>query len=185
MRYLIFLTCILFLVPSCSSIKVSQDYDIAVSFSKYTRFTFAEKDPHRQADSLYDNELINQRFYRIIKNCLQDKGLNYQGDTEGSDFIVSFNFTVRPKMDIYNISRQMGFSYGSYNRYGGVGARTCTDISEFDQGILIIDIKDSPTQKLIWRGTGTDVISIYATPEEMNEQVKEMVTAVLRNFPPR
>jgi hypothetical protein len=129
--------------------------------------------------------LINERFSRAITTRLQEKGFYHQDNPEKSDFAVSFNFVIQPKMDIYNISKQLGFSYQSYHRYGGVGARTCTDISEFDQGILIIDIKNNSTRKLIWRGTATDIVSIYATPEKITAQVEEMVTAVLRNFPPQ
>ncbi|MEE4242460.1 MAG: DUF4136 domain-containing protein [Desulfopila sp.] len=163
---------------------VSQDYDVAVSFSQYERFTFAEKDPNRKTDPRYDNELINRRFYNAMQQIFSEKGYTYTSIPAESDVTVSFSYSVRPKMDLYNIGRQVGFSYGSYHRYGGISAPTCTDISEFDQGILFIDIRDNQTGRLIWRGTGADIVSIHATPEVLQNQVEEMVSAVLKQFPP-
>lgn len=163
---------------------VSQDYDPSASFSQFDTFSFIVKDPNRKTDPRYDNELINDRFYRTIATELEKKGYIHNENKEISDISVTFDYSVGPKMDLYNINRQVGFSYGSYSRYGGIGAKTCTDISEFDQGILFINIKDTATGKLIWRGTGTDIVSIYATPDKINNQVEKMVVAVLENFPP-
>lgn len=182
---IVILIAALFLSTSCSSVMVSQDYDLSTSFSKYSQFSLVEKDPTRKTDPRYDNEILNDRFYGIISKRLQEKGLELQEDKGNTELLISFNYSIRPKMDLLNINKQVGFSFGSYNRYGGVGARTCTDISEFDQGILFIDMRDAATGKLIWRGTGTDIVSIYATPEKISAQVDEMVTAVLRKFPPR
>lgn len=163
---------------------VSQDYDLAVPFSQYEHFAFADKDPQRKTDPRYDNELINTRFYNAIQKELREKGYIYKAVPGESDIIVSFNYSVRPKMDLYNISKQVGFSYGAYHRYGGISAPTCTDISEFDQGLLFIDIRDTGTGRLVWRGTGADIVSIHATPEAIHDQVEKMVTAVLEQYPP-
>ena len=183
-KKLLSLLTVLLVTSSCSSVMVSQDYDLAVSFSQYEQFTFAQKDPQRNTDPRYDNELLNTRFYNTIRQNLLDKGYTYKVVPDESDITVSFNYSIRPKMDLYNISKQVGFSYGSYHRYGGMSAPTCTDISEFDQGLLFIDIRDNRTGRLVWRGTGADIVSIHATPEALQDQVEKMVTAVLEQFPP-
>ncbi len=183
-RNFVLVASILVLFSSCSSVMVSEDFDPSVSFKKYDSFALDEKAPDDDTDPRYGNELINNRFYKTITSVLQKKGFAYTGSSSESDFTVSFDYSVRPKMDLYNINKQIGFSYGSYNRYGGIGAKTCTDISEFDQGILFINITDTRTNKLIWRGTATDIVSIHATPEKISNQVEEMVNAVLDDFPP-
>ena len=183
-KSIILLIAALFLGSSCSSVMVSQDYDLSTSFGDYAQFSLVEKDPERKTDPRYDNEILNDRFYGIITKRMQEKGFELQQDKEKTDLLISFNYAIRPKMDLLNINRQVGFSFGSYTRYGGVGAGTCTDISEFDQGILFIDMRDASTGKLIWRGAGTDIVSIYDTPEKIRSQVDEMVTAVLKKFPP-
>jgi len=164
---------------------VTQDYDNTAPFTLYSQFALTAKDPNRPAaDPRYDNDIINGRFDRLITSELQGKGYTLQTYNEQADFIVSYDYSIRPKIDIYNISKQHGFSYGSYQRYGGVGSRTCTDISEFDQGLLLVNIHDAKTKKLVWRGTAADIISIHATPETINKQINEMVAEVLDNFPP-
>lgn len=181
---LISLVSVAFLFSSCSSVMVTHDFDNSAPFSDYSAFTIAEKNPARKTDPRYDNEILNNRFTAVIIEKLQKKGLSPKNRSNHADIIVSYDFSIRPKMDIYNINKQMGFSYGSYHRYGGVSAPTCTDISEFDQGLLFIDIRDSKTNKLVWRGTGADIVSINATPEKISTQVNEMVEAILRDFPP-
>jgi len=183
-RTFFLVTGILVFLSSCSSVMVSQDFDPSVSYKQYDSFALGEKDPDRDTDPRYDNDLINNRFNRTITTVLQGKGFAYAERITDSDLTISYDYSVRPKMDLYNINRQVGFSYGSYNRYGGIGAKTCTDISEFDQGVLFITIKDTRTNKLIWRGTATDIVSIHATPEKISNQVEEMVSAVLDDFPP-
>ena len=182
--YLILSIFILSVFTSCSSVMVSHDYDLSTSFEQYKLFALEDKDPNRKTDPRYDNEILNNRFNNIIGKRLEEKGLKQLKNTASADLLVSFNYSIRPKMDLLNINKQVGFSFGSYSRYGGVGAKTCTDISEFDQGILFIDIRDAKSGRLVWRGTGTDIVSIYATPEKINTQVDEIVSAVLKKFPP-
>lgn len=164
---------------------VTHDYDNTILFNEFTKFALAPKDPERLTDSRYDNELINNRFDRLIAEELKQKGFSLAEKSENTDLLISYNYSIRPKIDMYNISKQMGFSYGSYRRYGGIGAKTCTDISEFDQGLLFIDIRDAKTNQLLWRGTGTDIVSIHASADKISEHVTEMVSAVLKSFPPK
>ena len=173
-----------FLFSSCSSVMVTHDFDNNAPFSDYSAFAIAAKNPDRKTDPRYDNEILNNRFSEVIIEKLETKGLSPKSTTNQADIVVSYDFSIRPKMDIYNINKQMGFSYGSYHRYGGVSSPTCTDISEFDQGLLFIDIRDSKTNQLVWRGTGADIISINATPEKISTQVSEMVEAIFREYPP-
>lgn len=182
--YLLFFSALI-LTSSCSSVMVSQDYDLSTSFELYSHFSLEDKNPARKADPRYDNELLNNRFNSLITKRMEEKGFSLQTNGDDTNLLLSFNYTIRPKMDLLNINKQIGFSFGSYNRYGGIGAKTCTDISEFDQGILFIDIKDAASGKLIWRGTGTDIVSIHATPEKITAQVDEMVTKILDQFPPQ
>jgi hypothetical protein len=171
------------LLSSCSSIIVSHDYDHNAPFSQYSNYALIPKDPSREADPRANNDLLNNTFNSAISRELQKKG--FIGDTENADLLISYSFTIRPKMDLMNINAQVGFSYGSYFRYGGMGSKTCTDISEFDQGILVIDIRDAKTNSLVWRGTGSDIVSIHADINEISNQANSIASKILKKFPPK
>ncbi len=182
---ILFIAFTMTLTSSCSSVLVSHDYDSSAPFSSYSLFSFAPKNSQRKSDPRADNDLINNRFFSTIEQQLQEKGYVQKEISGKVDFLVSFRYSIHPKMDLSNINTQIGFSYGSYFRSGGVGSRTCTDISEFDQGVLIIDIKDAASGSLVWRGTGSDIVSIHSTPEDISAEVIEMVATVLKPFPPQ
>ena len=58
-------------------------------------------------------------------------------------------------------------------------------VQEYDEGMLVIDITDTKTKDLLWRGTATRRISRQATPEETTQTVNEMVGKTLAQFPPQ
>lgn len=179
----IILVLTIILLSSCSSIMVSYDFDTSTSFDAYSSFSVNSNPPKNLSDPRAENELISKRFENTITDNLTAKGL--RKTDKKSDLIISYTFSIRPKIDLLNLYTQVGFSYGSYFRHGGMGANTCTDISEFDQGILIVDMHDAQTNSLVWRGTGTDLIPIHMTPEEVTEQVELIVSKVLDQYPPR
>ena len=51
-------------------------------------------------------------------------------------------------------------------------------------GTLIIDILDPVKHKLIWRGSGSKMISGESSPEKTTKKMNEAVTAILKDFPP-
>ncbi len=169
------------LLSSCSSVVVSYDVDHNAPFSHYSKYTMVPKKADRKTDPRADNIHLNDRFNALITQELLQKGL--QEDGMNSDLLISYTFTIRPKMDLMNVNAQVGFSYTSYFRYGGMSSKTCTDISEFDQGLLIIDVRDARTDQLVWRGIGSDIVSIHADNIKILGQIDQIVSKVLAQFP--
>jgi hypothetical protein len=68
------------------------------------------------------------------------------------------------------------------SRFGGVGYNT--GISDYEEGVLIIDIIDTRDDKVIWRGTGTRVVYEGSDPEKVSKIVNKSVSKILAKFPP-
>jgi hypothetical protein len=70
------------------------------------------------------------------------------------------------------------YGYGSYGMWAGA-PRTYTDVSNYTEGTMILDVVDTRTNKLVFRGTGT---AIVGGPEsnagKIREAVKKMVAAL-------
>jgi hypothetical protein len=58
------------------------------------------------------------------------------------------------------------------------------DVTQYQQGTLIIDIIDMSDQKLVWRGTGSGVMSDSPSVEERTQNVNNAVNQILAQFPP-
>ena len=58
------------------------------------------------------------------------------------------------------------------------------DVTQYQQGTLIIDIIDMSQQKLIWRGTGSGTMSDSPSVETRTENINNAVNQILAQFPP-
>ena len=158
------------LLVGCSTISVNQDYDPGYDFSKLKTFGFIPISPEAGIDQINAN-----RFGDAIKNEMTAKGYTV---SEKADFGVAILFGKETKTNITTY----GYGYGPYwGRYGGT---TNVDVSQYDEGTLIIDIIDLNKKELVWRGTGTGAINPNATVEERTANINNAVAQILAQFPP-
>jgi hypothetical protein len=158
------------LLVRCSTISVMQDYDPEYDFSKLKTFGFLPIPEDAGIDQLNAN-----RFGDAIKNEMTAKGYTV---SENADFGVALLFGKQTKTNITSY----GYGYGPYwGRYGGTGN---IDVSQYNEGTLIIDVIDMSKKELVWRGTGTGVIDPNATVEERTANINNAVAQILAQFPP-
>jgi hypothetical protein len=88
---------------------------------------------------------------------------------------VAFHGGADQKLDV-----RTTYDYYGYRWRVPVGR---TEVRQYTEGTLIIDIVDGDQNELVWRGIG--VVEVHAdSPEEIAEQVNQVVTDVLKVFPP-
>jgi len=156
--FLTFLT----LFMGCSGIEVSQDYDMAADFSNLKTFTWYLVKQKKTGDLRVDNPLLDSRIREAVDRSLSQKG--YKRISQGTP-----NFYV----------------FGGSGSFGGIGIGTGSDVREYDEGMLVIDITDAKNRKLLWRGTGTRRVSRHSDPERITKEVNENVDKILAQFPPK
>jgi Domain of unknown function (DUF4136) len=158
------------LLVRCSTISVMQDYDPEYDFSKLKTFGFLPIPEDAGIDQLNAN-----RFGDAIKNEMTAKGYTV---SEKADFGVAILFGKQTKTNITSY----GYGYGPYwGRYGGT---TNIDVSQYDEGTLVIDVIDMTKKELVWRGTGTGALTPNATVEERTANINNAVAQILAQFPP-
>ena len=69
-----------------------------------------------------------------------------------------------------------------YDGFGGVGMATTT-VENTPEGTLVVDIFDSSTKKLIWRGIDTKTLSDKT--EKNIENLNKAVQDMFKHFPPQ
>ena len=179
MKYFLLLGFIL--LAGCSSITVKTDFDPSVDFTKYKTYSwYTGKMP--EDDALARNPLIRKRVMASVDKVLASKG--YQKVEDGNpDFVVIVHGATKQKTQVSSYGYGM-YGYGRWGYgWGGYGP-SGIDVYQYDEATLFVDIADFTKKELVWRGTGTDVVSGSSDPEEIQEHIDEAVSQILQDFPP-
>ena len=157
---------------ACSTLKISTDYDPATDFSKYK--TFAIKTGSAPKDTISAD-----RARSALANALSQRGLKQA--EEGADLNLFPHFVLGKETQI-NTS---GYGYGGWHGWGWGGGMQTTTVQQIPTGTLVVDLVDTSTKKVVWRGIAKDQISTSATPEERQQKAAEVAAELFKNFPPK
>ena len=169
-------------IVACSYVRVSQDYDLAKPLPVLKSYRWLSAEQTATGDVRVDNPLLNERIRRAIDRVLQEKG--YQPEqADVADFRVNYQFSIRQKIRSDDVGGTVGFGVGTYGRHGGVAIGTGHHVSQYDEGLLVIDLTDSQGN-LLWRGQGTRYLPTHPKPEKTEKIYNELVEKILAQFPP-
>lgn len=164
---------LLFILGSCSSVRVNSDYDKNVDFSQYKSYAF-----HKTGiDKVEISDLDKKRILRAIETELTKKGMT---KSETPDLLVNIFTKEREKVDVtqYNAGWGYGWGYG-WNPYLWGGQ---TYVSTSTEGTLFIDLIDAKKKELVWQGQGSGYLT--QEREKKEERINEFVAKILAQFPP-
>jgi hypothetical protein len=183
MKYAYFVFLIsLFIIWGCSSFSYKTDFDPAADFSSYqTYMWYAGKMP--DDDALSKNPLVKKRVGAGIDKALQAKGYKI-GSEDAFDFVVVTHAGVKGKTQVSSYGYG-GYGYGRYGAgWGGYGGYGTTDVYQYDETTLVIDIIDSKSKEMVWRGTVTGIVKENVDQEEQQQRIDAVVERMLDDFPP-
>lgn len=170
-------------LAGCSSLKVSQDYDEAIDFSTLKTFAWKEVNQPETGDIRVDSPLIDQRIRQSIKKHLSLKGMHYS-EVDLPDVNVAYSYNIISKLQSGTVTTGVGVGIGTGATIGGIGVHTGADVSQYNQGLLVVDILSPGTGKLLWRGTSTRVVRTHSSPEKITEDIDATIEKLLAQFPP-
>jgi hypothetical protein len=164
----------------CSGIRVNSDYDPATDFAPLRSFAWIEAQGAAGTPSGPSQPLFDQRVRRAVDESLTQRGLK-KVDRAAADFLVQYYIAIDKKLQVD--TNTYGYGYGRYG-YGGMGYSQTT-VREYEEGTLLLDFVDPTRKELVWRGSGTTRIRSTTKPEERDKRVREVVTKILDQFPPK
>jgi Domain of unknown function (DUF4136) len=155
-----------------SAQQVKTDFDREANFEQYKTYSW-EKVKTK-------NGLDVDRIKSAINAQLAAKGWT-QVESGGDVSIVAMEIT-REQQTLNTFYDGFGGGWG-YRRFGGGGfgmATTTTDT--YKVGTLVVDLFDTKTKKLLWRGSSSDTLS-----NNSNKNIKNLdkgVDKMFKKFPP-
>ena len=156
-------------VASCTTVKVTTDYDTKTDFNQYNTFAFYKKG----VDKVEISDLDKKRILRAIETELTAKGMT---KSENPDVIINIFANTSKKINVYNDNNY-------FWRPWYYGPNFNTRISQYNQGTLFIDMIDNKKKELVWQGIGSGALSLKSVAKK-EERIKEFVTEILAKYPP-
>ena len=156
-------------LASCSSVYVNADYDKNASFSNYKTYAYMKNN----LDNIAISDFDKKRILNAIDEVMATKGFT---KSENPDIIVNIFTKERERVEVY---QNYGFGWG-WNPYWGIGY---TNVMTSPEGTLFIDIIDAKTKELVWQGEGSGYLT--KDTEKKDARIKEFVTRILEQYPPK
>ena len=172
---IVFSMAIAILAAAASPAEVKTDYDRTAEFSHYKTYSWGKV--HTQ------NPLWVDRIKAPVTSALAAKGWT-EVESGGDVSIMAMEMTEdhRTLKTYYD---NFGGGWG-WRRWGGAfgdGFGTSTTTEEtYKVGTLVVDLFDTNTKKLIWRGSASDTLS-----DKSDKNIKNLNSDVQRmfdHFPP-
>jgi hypothetical protein len=156
---------VLLLATAAFSREVVTDYDHHADFNHYKTYSWAKVET---PDTLWD-----QRVKDSIDRELSAKG--WTQVPEGGDVSIVAVGTTHERQSLETFYTGMGW------RWHGFGD-AITEVHPYKVGTLIVDMFDTSTKKLIWRGSANDVLS--SKPDKNIKELEKDVHKMFEHFPP-
>lgn len=168
------------LALGCSSVSYNSDYDPDFDFTTPQTYAWPEDVTPSKVGERGLNELDEKRVIAAVERELNGKGL--EKNTSAPTLLVNFYLTTEEKVDITTYHDGWGY-HGGYAPYGAGGR---TDVRQWTQGMLFVDLIDASGKDLAWRGWATGSVDGLAkmTPEERTKAFDEVIAEILTQYPP-
>ena len=173
---------------ACSSgpsIEVDYDPANAGKIATYKTFSWMPAPADYEAPV---SSIVLSRIGDAVENTMANKGITVK-ESGPTDFKMGWHLTTEAMTDYRTVNNSYGYGgYGWYGRGGGMGMATTTSTTtqqNWTQGTFILDVVDSETNNLVWRGVASGEIKSDYSPQESAERVQELTDKMFANFPPQ
>jgi hypothetical protein len=164
---------IMFLFAARSSAQqVKTDYDRGANFAQYKTYSWE----HVKTKDALDVD----RIKNAVNAALSARGWT-QVDSGGDVSIVAMEIT-HDQQSLNTFYDGFGGGWG-WRRFGGGGFGEATTTTEtYKVGTVVVDLFDSKTKQLIWRGAASDTLSNNSDKNIKN--LDKGVDKMFKHFPP-
>jgi len=149
---------------------VSTDYDHSADFSRYT--TYAWLHP-----PMFDDPLMRQRVEDAVNRELSEKGLRMVSDPGKATLGIVVNGATQEKHTLQTFYD--GFPGWTWNGFG----TATTYVDTYEVGTLVVDLFDTGTKRIVWRGVATQTLS--EKPAKNSKKVDKAITKLFEKYPPK
>lgn len=159
---------------------VKTEYAAGVNFERLESFAWQDPTREKVENPVLDSQLMDEKVKQAVTAALKARGYR-EVPAAQADFLVTYH-AVRQLEEGPGTGFATGFGF-----YGGFGHPwyntivITNDRDTYETGVLVIDVLDRQTEKLLWRGwrsKGLNQTNFSAAG------VARLVDEILAHFPP-
>ncbi|WP_018274252.1 DUF4136 domain-containing protein [Teredinibacter turnerae] len=169
------------LLNACANRGISTDYQTDVAFDEYRSYALLPVDP-----SVYANPKVSEITIKRIGTVLKKQLSNRYSEVEpnSADFLVRYFLVLDERMKVESYNANFGI-YRSGFAYGHAYSTPDLHNTYYQQGSIIVDILDTKSQEVVWRGSTEGKVKEGLSPEQREARVAAQLSDLLEHFPPK
>jgi hypothetical protein len=158
---------------------VKYNFDASADFTKYKTYRWQQ-----HPDSLKLDQLTLSQMGAAFDAELAKKGLQ-KATGDSSDLVIVYQFAVQQEKELTTFDSGWGYGPGWRGGwYGGGGGFSTTTTSTIMIGAVGLDMYDTATKKLVWRGSASKTLDPKAKPDKRQKNMAKAAAKMLKNYPP-
>ena len=161
---------------SCATMMVGSHVQRSLDFAQYRTFDWGVPDALPTGDPrLDDNPFFNDHMQGAVERQLAAKGLELSASGT-PDLLIHYHANVMQRIDVNRVDREYGYCSGD----------SCAgQVVEYEAGTLILDVVDSRTNRVVWRGWAQDrFVGVIDNRDRLERMINTAVAHMLARFPP-
>jgi hypothetical protein len=154
-------------VPGVLAQDITTEFDDSADFAKFKTFAIRDGQLNNRHPAL-SGELVKKRIETEIQSALTAKGLTLATGPADLNVFYQFGAARRVETESYPVG------------WRGLGTRVVR--VPYSEGTLVIDLRDTATRSLVWRGIATEG---ERDPTKLAGKLDDMVKKSLAKYPPK
>ena len=173
------------LVSGCgSTTKIHSDYDHSIDFSQYKTYNYYS--PMGIENPNYSS-LLGQMFRDAIDAQMLPKGYV---KSDSPDLLINVSARLEDKTKVTTTSSPAmygggyyGYRGGMYDPWGGYGYGTSTNVSQYTEGTINVDMVDIDQKRMVWEGVAIGRIDEKQKSGELRQDIMDGLAEMFANYP--
>ena len=166
----------LFLGACATTMSVSSHVARGADFARYHTYDWGPADDLPTGDPRLDgNPFFQDHLQGAVERQLAARG--FERSASGTpDLLVHYHASIDQRLDVHDVNRRYGHCLGDECQ---------AEITTYEAGTLVLDIVDTRTNDVIWRGWAQDSVEgVLDNPDKMARQINEAVQRMLARLGP-
>lgn len=159
----------------CVTMTVASHLDRGTNFAQFHTWDWGPADALPTGDPRLDNNpFFEDHLEGAVEKQFAARGLERVAAGVTPDLLVHYHANINQRFEVNGVDREHGYCYENCE----------PKVIEYEQGTLVIDVVDTHTNKVVWRGWAQDSVQgMIDNQDRMERKINEAVTKMMKEFP--
>jgi len=156
----------------CVTMSVSSHLDRDADFTRYHTWEWGQADALPTGDARLDNnQFFNDFLQGAVERAMARSGFARVARNEKPELLVHYHANINQR---FQVGEPVNCAPGDCR----------PEVTDYEQGTLVIDVIDAATNRVIWRGWAQDsVAGVIDNQDRLEAKVDEAVRKIFAQFP--